>query len=197
MAVWSLFDSMLRPFRRKRTIPIIQEYILRNYKKEEVTQETKKNPGSSQFRNSVSSLELSWLDRIRYPELIPRYRKERRLEDLLAESSETFSQMLMRLIAQKGLKDSDVYNRANISRQLFSKIRNDKEYQPTKKTVFALAIAMRLNIDEAYDLLARAGYTFSPSKNEDLIVQYFIEEQQYDIFLINDVLEHFGQQPLI
>ncbi|MDO4204206.1 MAG: hypothetical protein Q4D07_06920 [Selenomonadaceae bacterium] len=115
----------------------------------------------------------------------------RRLEDVIGETEETFSQSLLRMITQKDLKDSDVYNRANISRQLFSKIRKDIDYQPTKKTVFALIIAMKLNIDEAKDLLEKAGFSFSPSKKEDFVVQYFIEEENYDIFLLNEVLEHF------
>ncbi|MDO4203403.1 MAG: hypothetical protein Q4D07_02735 [Selenomonadaceae bacterium] len=118
--------------------------------------------------------------------------KKRRIEELLEEVHETFSQYLLRLIDQKGFKDSDVYNRANISRQLFSKIRNDKDYQPTKKTVMALTVAMRLNIDEACDLMARGGYTFNPVKKEELIVYFFIENEIYDIFMVNDALEHFG-----
>ena len=121
----------------------------------------------------------------------------RRLEDVIAETEETFSQSLLRLISQKGLKDSDVYNRANISRQLFSKIRKETDYQPTKKTVFALLVAMELNIDESLDLLAKAGLTFSPSKKEDLVVRFFIETENYDMFLLNEVLEEFGLPTLI
>jgi hypothetical protein len=109
------------------------------------------------------------------------------------ELEETFSLRLRRLIAAKGMDDVDVYKRANISRQHWSKMIGNKWYQPGKRTVLALAIALRLNLDETLDLLMPAGYTLSKSLPFDLIVEYFIVNQNYDIFELNEVLFKYEQ----
>lgn len=122
--------------------------------------------------------------------------KKRSLDNLVNELGETFSQKLIRLIDERQLKDSDVYNKAHIDRRHFSKIHNDENYAPTKKTVFAFSIALELSLDESIDLLKSAGYTFSNSSKFDIIVRYFIENKEYDMNLINDVLDQYGQQVL-
>ena len=122
--------------------------------------------------------------------------KKRRLEDLLRDKPETFSEMLLRLIAERGLKDSDAYKRANIDRRHFSKIRSDPEYMPKKSTVLSFAIALELSYDETRDLLMRAGYAFSVCSESDMIIRFFIENGQYDIFDINEALFYYGQ-PLL
>ena len=120
----------------------------------------------------------------------------RKLEDLMKEIDETFSEGLIRLIDQKGLKDPDVYKKANIDRKLFSKIKNNKDYKPSKMTCVAFAIALELNLDEARDLIGKAGYALTHSSKFDIIIEYFILEGNYNSFEINEVLFAFGQ-PLI
>jgi hypothetical protein len=93
------------------------------------------------------------------------------------------------------MKDSEVYKKANIDRRLFSKIRSE-EYHPSKNTCIALAIALELNLDQTKDLLAKAGYTLSKSQKADLIIEYHILAQQYDIIQINEALFTFKQSIL-
>ncbi|MGI6010105.1 MAG: macro domain-containing protein [Ruminococcus sp.] len=121
---------------------------------------------------------------------------KRSLENLVSHLDETFSQMLLRLIDERGLKDSYVYKKANIDRRHFSKIRKDRGYTPNRKTVLAFAIALELSLDETKDLMMRAGYAFSPSSKFDVIICYFIENREYDIYEINGTLFTYGQ-PLL
>lgn len=122
--------------------------------------------------------------------------KARSLEEVISQLGETFSQCLFRLIDEKGKTDVEVYKKANLDRKLFSKIRSNEKYQPSKKTVLALAVALELNLDETKDFLGKAGLAFSPGSVSDLIVQYFIMNEMYDIYQINLSLFEHEQQTL-
>ena len=122
--------------------------------------------------------------------------KGRSLESVLKERDESFQQMLFRLIVEKDLKNSEVYTSANMSKSHFSKIKNDPDYRPKKETVFALAVALRLNIAETNELMKKAGFSISHSFLLDTIVEYFIVNGKYNIIDINIALfDH--DQPLL
>ncbi len=118
------------------------------------------------------------------------------LEDFLKAKDSGFTQRLRELILEKGLKNSAVYKRANISKQLFSKIINDPDARPTKPTAIALALALELDLEETRDLIGRAGYALTNSSTFDLIIRYFIERKQYNVVEINIALYEFDQSLL-
>jgi transcriptional regulator with XRE-family HTH domain len=132
-----------------------------------------------------------------FKDMLPTKEKgSKNLEELITSLDESFSETLFRLIDAKGMSDAQVYKAANIDRRLFSKIRIGKGYMPSKKTALALAIALRLSREETDSLLGRAGYVLSRSQIQDVIVEYFISRERYNIFEINEVLFSYDQQLL-
>lgn len=115
---------------------------------------------------------------------------------LLSNLDTGFSETLLMLIDRTGKKDSEIYKKANIDRKLFSKIRNNPDYKPSKSTALAFAFALELDIDETKDFISRAGFALSHSSKFDVIVEYFLVNKNYNVIELNEVLFAFDQ-PLI
>ena len=118
------------------------------------------------------------------------------LAQLLEETDAGFSETLLKLIDRTGKKDSEIYTKATVSRQHFSKIRNNPAYKPTKATAIAFAIALELDLEQTRDLIGRAGYALTNSSKFDVIIMYFIREKNYNLFDINAALFAFDQSLL-
>ena len=118
------------------------------------------------------------------------------LEDMLKQTDAGFTETLLRLIDKTGKKDSEIYKKALLSKQHFSKISNNPNYKPTKPTAISLALALELNLEETKDLIGRAGYALTNSSKFDLIIRYFIEQGNYNVVEINIALYEFDQSLL-
>ena len=124
------------------------------------------------------------------------FSKRASLEERLKNKDESFSEMLLRLIDERGMKDSDCYNKANVSRKVFSKIRCDRNYHPKKETALAFALALELDIEGTQQLLRTAGYSLSHSNIADIIVEYHILNGIFKVSDINEMLYEYDQKLL-
>ncbi len=118
------------------------------------------------------------------------------LDDMLHQIDESFSQMLIRKIDEKCMSDAECYKKANVDRRLFNKIKNNPSYKPGKQTVLAFAIALELTLDEAREMLMKAGFALSHSNKADIVVEYCLKTQNYNIIEINQILFKLDLQPL-
>ena len=182
----------------KELFEAVKSYIDENYVEVFHKKEYSEEADCIKYMVAESTCEVNSL-KLSFPYSAPKMsekRSLRSLEDVMKNLESSFTEELVAIIDEKGLTDPMVYKRANLDRKHFSKIRNNKNYKPSKNTALALAIALELNLDETKDFIGKAGFALTHSSKMDLIVEFFIKNGDYDIFKINEVLFVFDQ-PLL
>ena len=146
------------------------------------------------YKNNCMTMSLKSFDLVdQYKDFDCCYEKRFTIEAMLDEIDDSFAVTLLKLIDLKGMTDLECYKRANISKQTWYKIQNEKDYKPSKNTVLAFAISLKLTFEETQHLLSTVGFTLSRSSKFDIIIEYFIKKGVYDIMKINETLFEFDQ----
>ncbi|MBR5514148.1 MAG: O-acetyl-ADP-ribose deacetylase [Ruminococcus sp.] len=167
----------------------IAEYIDDNYADEHTDHRRESIRMKAPFCASADAVKADFCEYMEMP-------VEAELDAKIKQIDESFSQMLLRKIDEKGMTDAQCYKKANIDRKLFSKIRSDIHYKPSKPTAIAFAISLELSLEETEDMLRKAGFALSHSNKFDIIIEYFISRGNYNIFEINEALFAFDQSLL-
>lgn len=167
-------------------------YVPRVFKANKAEKRKRKEP--ELFKERTEDLEeLSSLDMCLSAS---QFDEERSLEDVVNNLDKTFMELVFSFADEKGLTDVEVQKKANLDRKAFSKLKCGTTKNPSKSTALALAVALELDLDDTKDLLSRAGLALSPCSKQDVIVQYFIEKEAYDIYEINVALFEHGEKLL-
>jgi O-acetyl-ADP-ribose deacetylase len=178
----------------KTAIQVLQDFVLEHdiliylvvFDNDSYSKSKKIDASIKKYIDDYYVQDLSYHERIEYHE--SRSIKSLSIEGYLTQLDEPFSVHLLNTIDSKKKKDVEVYKKSNISKAVFSKIRSNNDYQPSKSTALAFCIGLELNLEESQNLLQTAGFGFSNSSKQDLIVKYFIQKKKYDIFEVNQVL---------
>lgn len=170
----------------------LNDYIKKNFIVTEVAFNSKAKS------KSFSYASYSLLPETSYKNASKQKQSKSNIDDFinLVKDKQTFSEYLFSLIDESGETDADIYNRAGIDRRLFSKIRSNTNYQPSKNTIFALAMSLKLDHTKTSKLLNKAGYEFSNNKLTDIIIMFCIENNIYDLYQVDSFLVEYKQKPI-
>jgi|LSQX01.2.fsa_nt_gb hypothetical protein len=175
-----------------------KRFRLRSLKDEKDVQRTAHKAESDKafvFDNVVEA-DTVFLAPACYQTCVPVQTKPLKLKDRLKNLDESFSMSILRIIDERGFSDVDIYKRAEVSKQVFSKLRSQVNYKPQKNTAISLCLALCLNIDEAEKLLKKAGYALSDASVSDIVVRFCFEREIFDLTQVNELLAYEGQSML-